>query len=87
MKVTMLVAALCLLGTAAQAQFAFDDGSPFSPNEQRIFDQQRQGLYNMQQQQRQFQLDAQQQQQDQYQRLQDQQPVRCFNSFGQLVCR
>jgi outer membrane biogenesis lipoprotein LolB len=87
MKVTMLVAALCLLGTAANAQFAFDDGSPFDPNQQRIFEQQRQDLYNMQQQQRQFQLDAQQQQQDQYNRLQEQRPVRCFNSFGQLVCQ
>jgi hypothetical protein len=85
---TVLVVTLCLLGTAAQAQVYFgDDGSPFDPNQQRVFEQQRQGLYNMQQQQRQFQLDAQQQQEDQYQRLQQQRPVRCFNSFGQLVCR
>jgi hypothetical protein len=88
MKVTMLVAALCLLcllGTATQAQVF----GPANQGNQWLVppEQQRQDLYNMQQQQRQFQLDAQQQQQDQYNRLQEQRPVRCFNSFGQLVCQ
>jgi hypothetical protein len=87
MKVTMLVAALCLLGTTAQAQFAFDDGSPFDPNQQRIFEQQRQDLYAGQQQMQQQRRELQQDMNEQYWRLQQQRPVRCFNSFGQLVCQ
>jgi hypothetical protein len=88
MKVTMLVAALCLLGTAANAQFAFDDGSPFDPNQQRTFEQQRQGLYEMRQQQRELQQDMYQQRQNLQQFMNQGRPVICQRDFfGNVVCQ
>jgi hypothetical protein len=88
MKVTMLVAALCLLGTAANAQFAFDDGSPFTPNQQQIFQDQRQDLYNMQQQRRELQQDMYEQQQNLQQFMNQGRPVICQRDiFGNTVCQ